>query len=558
MGESIDVKALRNRFNNQAGTSNTSSRDSGSPKSPRPSFGRGILPVTENQRAQRHSPTVPLLLASPGLVRLPRADPMAASIPTKPASSPRPPPNFAIRAPFQPTEVNKIKQTGELLQNMIRMHQGPADARPMPTLAPSPVQILGSSPTATPRSIHQQPRQRSAGDVTPLRKPLPLEGPIPLKPKRPPLVNLEPFRKTKRGPAFPAPRLSNGSEDRRMSVPALTPPPNPPLRSNKPKRLLRQVASVGPEDEQDTYDDIGSFDKNESCSENSSQCIDGDDDDDYEDTYEEIDENLTNQQQPNPKMKNAIMRQEEQIKKEQQERQKRLNDLKKNFQLQGDSEVLHTARVRHDWNGGGKLDLSVRQGESVEIMRVKDNPGGKWLARSLNGNYGYISNTCVDIDYEAVKIKALQSRKRDTELPPPPPDPPKRDSMLEDDDSYDDVQPLPADFPPPPPEISMDPKMEKELRKKFKYEGPFLVLHSMMVNPNAIIKKPGNKELHVNKGEVLDIIQLTSAKKALCRNRHGKYGYVSRSLLLPMEGDIYDDVDYPADIYDNDYPNVDY
>lgn len=49
-------------------------------------------------------------------------------------------------------------------------------------------------------------------------------------------------------------------------------------------------------------------------------------------------------------------------------------------------DVIHTAKVRHDWNGGGKLDLSVRQGESVEILRVKNNPGGKWLARSLTGN----------------------------------------------------------------------------------------------------------------------------------------------------------------------------
>ena len=54
--------------------------------------------------------------------------------------------------------------------------------------------------------------------------------------------------------------------------------------------------------------------------------------------------------------------------------------------MQGEVEVLHTARVRLDWNGVVKLDLSVRQGESVEIIRVKNNPGGRWLARSLSGN----------------------------------------------------------------------------------------------------------------------------------------------------------------------------
>ncbi|KAM4547857.1 uncharacterized protein PAE49_016340 isoform 2-T2 [Odontesthes bonariensis] len=569
MEESIDVKALRARFYNQGSTSDNSSRDSGSPKSPRPGFGRVILPVTANERAQRQSPIIRPPAASPGLVRFQRAEPMAAPIPSRPASFPRPPPISAVRPPFQPPDASKVKQTGELLQNMMWRQQGPPGSKPIPTLAPVPAIGPGASPTSTQLPPRQQPRQRSAGDVTPLRKPLPLEGFKPLKPKRPPYVNLEPFLKSKRGPslpALPALRKSEGSGDRRMSLPSVVTPPNPPQRCNKPSRQPHQIASVEFDNVQDTYDDIGSFDKNESCSENSSQCMDGDDDDDL---YEFIDENQVevNRLTLEKMNKKEEKRKREQEKKELQERLKKQNELKKNFQLQGEVEVIHTAKVRHDWNGVGKLDLSVRQGESVEIIRVKNNPGGKWLARSLSGNYGYISNTCVDIDYEAVKRKALQSRKRDTsELPPPPPDPPKmfnpesnnRDSMLEDDDDYDDVQPLPEDFPPPPPEISIDPKVEKDLRKRFKYDGPLTVLHCMMVDPNCIIKKQGNNYLPVTQGEVVDVIQLTSSKKALCRNRFGKYGYVSRGLLLPMEGDIYDDVDYADDIYDNDSPHPDY
>uniref|UniRef100_H3C3C3 SH3 domain-containing protein n=1 Tax=Tetraodon nigroviridis TaxID=99883 RepID=H3C3C3_TETNG len=187
--------------------------------------------------------------------------------------------------------------------------------------------------------------------------------------------------------------------------------------------------------------------------------------------------------------------------------------------LQEEDEVLHTARVRHDWHGGGKLDLSVRQDECVEILRVKNNPGGKWLARSSTGNYGYISNTCVDIDYEAGQVNALIY-------------------------DYDDIQQVSEDFPPPPPDIRIDPKVEKELRKKFKYDGPLRPLHTMMVDPNGVIKKLGSKDLPVTPGEIVDVIQFTSSKKALCLNQFGKYGYVSKSLLLPMEGDIYDDVDY--------------
>lgn len=201
--------------------------------------------------------------------------------------------------------------------------------------------------------------------------------------------------------------------------------------------------------------------------------MDGEDDE----VYEFIDEDQVEQNQLHAGKQNKkdAKRQREQEKKEQMERQKKENELRKKFQLQGEVEVIHTAKVRHDWYGGGKLDLSVRQGESVEILRVKNNPGGKWLARSLNGNYGYISNTCVDVDYEAVKRKVLQSRKIDTStLPPPPPDPPmmlnmelnSSNSMLQDDDDYDDVQPMTEDFPPPPLEISIDPKLEKELKKK--------------------------------------------------------------------------------------------
>lgn len=399
--------------------------------------------------------------------------------------------------------------------------------------------------------------------MTPLRRPLSPEGPLPLKPKRPPNVNLEPFLKFKREPALPGPRKQDAgppvSAGRKMSLPAVISPPKLPQRSNKPYSLPHQVASMDIEDTQDTYDDIASLEKNESWSDNSSQCMDGDDDD----VYESIDEDQVevNRENAQKKMKKEAKKQREQERRDQIQRQKKENELRKNFQLQGEVEVLHTARVRHDWNGGGKLDLSVHQNESVEILRVKNNPGGKWLARSLNGNYGYISNTCVDIDYEAVKRKVLQEKRLDpSPLPPPPPDPPlmlnlesnNRDSILEDDDDYDDVQPIPEDFPPPPPQISIDPKVVKELRKKFKYDGPLNVLHTMMVDPNSVIKKPGAKDLPVTQGEVLDVIQLTNSKKALCRNQFGKYGYVSRSLLLTMEGDIYDDVEYAGDIYDND------
>ncbi|XP_043984466.1 FYN-binding protein 1 [Gambusia affinis] len=546
--DSVDVKALRARFNSQARASDTSSRDSGSPKSPRPGFGR-----LENDKISAAIPPRPYQ----GLARPPKEE----SPPPVAAPLHRP----SNRASVQSGDAsNKVKQTGEMLQRkMMLTHQ----RAPGPSLSPARSPVLGPSPATTPLLLRHPARQKSSGEVTPLRRPLPPEGPLPLKPKRPPNVNLEPFRKTRRAGGGAQGDQRRYSTDVRMPVPAVTSPPKPPQRSSKPNRLPRQIASVDFEDEQETYDDIGSFEKNESCSDNNSHCMDADDDNDNDeddDVYEFIDEEQVSANHSIPEKNNKdAKRQQEQEIKEQLERQKKQAELKRNFQLQGEENVLHTARVRYDWQAEGKLDLSVQQGDRVEIIRVENNPRGKWLARSLSGQYGYISNSCVDIDYEAVKKYRMPPlRKMDTfDLPPPPPDPPmesnSRDSFLEDDDEYDDVQPLPEDFPPPPLEISINPKEEKELRKKFKYNGPLRVLRSMMVDPSCVIKKLGGKDLQVTQGEVVDVIEETNSKKFLCRNRFGKYGYVSKSILLAMEGDIYDDVDYPDDVYDNDDLNMD-
>lgn len=202
------MKALRKRFNNQASNSDASSRDSGSPKSPRPGFGRVILPVRENELAHRLSPTIPSPVPGSGQVRFPRAESMAASI-TRP-SFPRQTAASSVKAFTPPADTSRVKQTGEMLQNM--MLRNPRHPVPVLGLAPAPNSAPGPaiSPASTPLPLRQQPRQRSTGDVTPLRKPLPPEGPLPLKPRRPPNVNLEPFLRSKRRPALPVPRKSDG------------------------------------------------------------------------------------------------------------------------------------------------------------------------------------------------------------------------------------------------------------------------------------------------------------------------------------------------------------
>ncbi|KAK1116351.1 FYN-binding protein 1-like [Acipenser oxyrinchus oxyrinchus] len=130
------------------------------------------------------------------------------------------------------------------------------------------------------------------------------------------------------------------------------------------------------------------------------------------------------------KRQKELKRQQELDKKEMKERQKRENEFRKKFKLTGSVEVIHSAKVRVDCRGG-KNDLYVKQGEIVEIVRVKNNPEGKWLARTFDGTYGYINNTSVDVDYEEVKRKIQsQGRSRVVESSSGP---------VQDEDFYDDV-----------------------------------------------------------------------------------------------------------------------
>lgn len=93
-------------------------------------------------------------------------------------------------------------------------------------------------------------------------------------------------------------------------------------------------------------------------------------------------------------------------------------------------------------------------------------------------------------------------------------------------------------------------KQEQEFRKKFQFHGEIRVLTRMMVDPNAIIQKPGNKDLAYTRGEILDVIQLTGSDKILCRNHEGKFGYVPRKAVLNIEKNIYSNVK-SDEIYDD-------
>uniref|UniRef100_A0A6I8RMS0 PML-RARA regulated adaptor molecule 1 n=1 Tax=Xenopus tropicalis TaxID=8364 RepID=A0A6I8RMS0_XENTR len=88
-------------------------------------------------------------------------------------------------------------------------------------------------------------------------------------------------------------------------------------------------------------------------------------------------------------------------------------------------------------------------------------------------------------------------------------------------------------------------KLEKEFRKKFQFHGEIKILTRMMVDPNAVLGKLGDKDLLYTKGEILDVIQLTNTDKILCRNCEGKckYQVTNDVTLLLFKHQITHDMD---------------
>uniref|UniRef100_A0A8C3MLB3 Uncharacterized protein n=1 Tax=Geospiza parvula TaxID=87175 RepID=A0A8C3MLB3_GEOPR len=128
----------------------------------------------------------------------------------------------------------------------------------------------------------------------------------------------------------------------------------------------------------------------------------------------------------------------DQERKEQKEKEKKEHELRKKFKLTGPIEVLHQARACVDYKGG-RNELPVKQGDKIEIIRLTDNPEGKWLGR-IKGCYGYIKTTMVEIDYESLKRKQKPSASAAVK------------HTESDQETYDDVgeQDCTNMFPSPP------------------------------------------------------------------------------------------------------------
>ncbi|XP_060617400.2 FYN-binding protein 1 isoform X1 [Anolis sagrei] len=256
--------------------------------------------------------------------------------------------------------------------------------------------------------------EREEGYKTlPKRKALPplfKLGPPPQKPSRPPTVDLERFGKNKEEssnklqasslpPPLPPPSPATQTATPQPQPPAPPLPPGSHPSSQAPPILPPRNIKPRTQENEENYDDAEFV---------SGGTADGDENqNDDGETYEDINEMRPTAKEDEKKKEKEEKKRSEQEKKEQKEKEKKEQETRKKFKLVGPIEVIHQARACTDFKGG-KNDLSFRQGDRIEIIRITDNPEGKWLGRT-RGCYGYIKTTMVEIDYDSLKRKPQAS-----------------------------------------------------------------------------------------------------------------------------------------------------
>ncbi|XP_046901739.1 FYN-binding protein 1 isoform X2 [Hypomesus transpacificus] len=306
---------------------------------------------------------------------------------------------------------------------------------PKPPLTPN-----NSTPVAPPASkkpsiVRKRPEVKEDENADPLsvpkKNPLPniwALGTAPAKPNRPPRVTLDSFRRE---------AGTDGATVKKSTVPPppafhptnhMTPPPPP--HSHPAAPILPPRPIIQP-DQDENYDDIG-------VSRPEGDGSDGEMYEDLDERWGAVELKEQEKKKEKDKKKQDIDKKEQ---KEQKEREKKEQEARKKFKFTGPVQVVHRAKARVDCKGG-RTDLGMKQGDTIEIIRVQDNPEGRWLGRTKDGAYGYVKTELVEVDIESLKRQAasdpeiyddvdFSDRGPAVVLPPPP---------EEDGDIYDDLE----------------------------------------------------------------------------------------------------------------------
>ncbi|XP_015275650.1 PREDICTED: FYN-binding protein [Gekko japonicus] len=322
--------------------------------------------------------------------------PVRFPVSLKPVSNQNKPPHGLPKSYGQQNEETRPNVT----KDVFRSKHGDSGSPSTPAKF-VPSRVATSGPWA---NNHEKGEKDLAG---PKRKAIPPPfklGPAPTKPSRPPVVDLARFQKDKdsSNESHPVPLPSPLPPPISATPPPPPPPPPPPHPSPShpstqapvlPPRNIKPRSDARNSENEENYDDVDVVEGP------------GNSDESEEEMYEDIDVRhpSKDRERKREKLEEKKSDQEKKEQKEQKEKEKKEQEVRKKFKLVGPIEVLHQARSCTDYKGG-KNELTFRQGDNIEIIRITDNPEGKWLGR-IRGSYGYIKTTMVEIDYDSLKRK---------------------------------------------------------------------------------------------------------------------------------------------------------
>ncbi|KAL8203959.1 UNVERIFIED_CONTAM: hypothetical protein K2H54_065676 [Gekko kuhli] len=337
---------------------------------------RGPKPKTHSFKSPKEAESTGGVDSSPTPVRFP--------VSLKPVSNQNNPPHSLPKSYGQQNEETRPNVT----KDIFRSNHGDSGSPSAPAKV-VPSRVATSGPWA---NNHEKEEKDLAG---PKRKAIPPPfklGPAPTKPSRPPVVDLARFRKDNKD-------SSNESHSAPLPSPlpppvsaTPLPPPHPSASHPSTQAPVLPPRNIKPRnsDNEENYDDVDVIEDP------------GNSDESDEEMYEDIDVRHASKDRGRKREK-LEEKKSDQEKKEQREKEKKEQELRKKFKLVGPIEVIHQARACSDYKGG-KNELTFKQGDNIEIIRITDNPEGKWLGR-IRGSYGYIKTTMVEIDYDSLKRK---------------------------------------------------------------------------------------------------------------------------------------------------------
>uniref|UniRef100_W5N4C4 FYN-binding protein 1 n=1 Tax=Lepisosteus oculatus TaxID=7918 RepID=W5N4C4_LEPOC len=394
-------------------------------------------------------------------------------------------------------------------------------------------------------------QKENSDPSAPKRNPLPnifALGSPPAKPNRPPNVNLEQFKKgAESATDAPAPGLKKvtppppppPSSAHPSSHPALPLSSHPSVAPSPPNLPPRYPGAVIQPDPDENYDDVGVMNTPPPlpAGKPGGDGHPGQDQEDGSDgeMYEDLEERWSSKESKEleKKREKEEKKRLEQEKKEQKEREKKEQDLKKRFKLTGPLEVIHKVKARVDCKGG-KNDLMIKQGEAIDIIRITDNPEGRWLGRNKDGSYGYVKTESVEIDYDTLKRKPFGLMVSDKH--------PEDDGELYDDVASNE-------------EVNSTPLLSGG-------RGPGVVLPPPPEEEDDIYHDPDNSELNVSATSqedskdkswpwgLLKIIKGKEEKKKTLSNNNEDVAtsgppadFPKEKAAAPVDDEIYDDVE---------------